>query len=232
MILDVTQSHQRIKRLHQRAATRQNPQLQRKAASESPTYKSSAVRGADAGGLGVNAAAVKLRPIPDECRRQTHRISEKKRAINAPLANESDWRSSQSRAGDVELVSVIIILALGVPAHTETQTETTASCKHERRMNGCTYTSLCWGSSFLSLVCLLTPVVKYVYVRFWILVRKLVMLISHCVLQRHQGDSSRKGGMFLCKWRLNGAATRKRLGELRRYAASVGGSEVDFCICV
>lgn len=123
MILDVTQSHQRIKRLHQRAATRQNPQLQRKAASESPTYKSSAVRGADAGGLGVNAAAVKLRPIPDECRRQTHRISEKKRAINAPLANESDWRSSQSRAGDVELVSVIIILALGVPAHTETQTD-------------------------------------------------------------------------------------------------------------
>lgn len=57
----------------------------------------------------MNAAAVKLRPIPDECRRQTHRISEKKRAINAPLANESDWRSSQSRAGDVELVSVIII---------------------------------------------------------------------------------------------------------------------------
>lgn len=178
------------------------------------------------------AAAVKLRPIPDECRRQTHQISEKKRAINAPLANESDWRSSQSRTGDVELVSVIISLALGVPAHTETQSETTASCKHERRMNGCAYTSLCWGSSFLSLVCLLTPVVKYVYVRFWILVRKLVMLISHCVPQRHQGDSSRKGGMFLCKWRLNGAATRKRLGELRRYAASVGGSEVDFCICV
>lgn len=169
----------------------------------------------------MNAAAVKLRPIPDERRRQTHRISEKKRAINAPLANESDWRSCQSRTGDV---------ATGVPAHTETQS--TASCKHERRMNGCAYTSLCWGSSFLSLVCLLTPVVKYVYVRFWILVRKLVMLISHCVLQRHQGDSSRKGGMFLCKWRLNGAATRKRLGELRRYAASVGGSEVDFCICV
>lgn len=42
--------------------------LQRKAASESPTYKSSAVRGADAGRLGVNAAAVKLRPIPDERR--------------------------------------------------------------------------------------------------------------------------------------------------------------------
>lgn len=128
----------------------------------------------------------------------------------------------------MELVSVIISLAPGVPAHTQTlYSELQTRAAHERLH---VYVAVL-GLVF-SFPRLLTPVVKYVYVRFWILVRKLVMLISHCAPQRHQGDSSRKGGMFLCKWRLNGAATRKRLGELRRYAASVGGSEVDFCICV
>lgn len=46
-----------------------------------------------------------------------------------------------------------------------------------------------------------TPVVEYVYVHFWNFVRKLVMLISHCVLQLHQGDSLKK--VFLCKCKEN-----------------------------
>lgn len=54
---------------------------------------------------------------------------------------------------------------------------------------------------------LLTPVVKYVYVHFWIIVRKVVMLISHCVLQLHQGDSLRKGGMFFMQM-----AVRMKIG--------------------
>lgn len=73
-----------------------------------------------------------------------------------------------------------------------------------QHQNGCMHAGLCiWGfiylffpRPFVSLVLPLTPVVKYVYVHFWILVGKLVMLISHSVLQLHQGDSLRKGGMF------------------------------------
>lgn len=55
---------------------------------------------------------------------------------------------------------------------------------------------VCPPHDLLSPYLLLTPVVKYVYVHFWILVRELVMLISHRVMQLHQGDSLRRGGMF------------------------------------
>lgn len=78
--------------------------------------------------------------------------------------------------------------------------------------------------SFFSPVLLLTPVVKYVYVHFWIFVRKLVMLISHCVLQLYQGDSLRKRwDVFMqmaarMKIGLNRAETRK---TLYRYVLNV-----------
>lgn len=123
-----------------------------------------------------------------------------------------------------KLVSVIISLALSMPsthAHTEIQAEKTIICKYElcvsvckcARRHACTiyfvciYACLCslfgclWPPPphpFLFPIFLLMPAVKYVYVNFWIFVRKLVMLRSHYLLQLHQGDSMKKGGLLLC----------------------------------
>lgn len=76
-----------------------------------------------------------------------------------------------------------------------------------------------------------TPVLKYVSVHFWILVGKLVMLISHCVLQRHQGDSLKKSGMFFMQMKL-GMKLKEGKHGLYRYAPSVwGAGVVSACAC-
>lgn len=125
-----------------------------------------------------------------------------------------------------KLVSVIISLTLSMPsthAHTEIQAEKTIICKYElsgsvckcARRHACTiyfvHVRICVSvfSVWVSLASTTTfPFPHFslnacceictVYVNFWIFVRKLVMLISHYLLQLQQGDSMKKGGLLLC----------------------------------